>query len=139
MSIPPPCEGKDAFSNFIAIHWGAGPLRNSQRFECCSSRAHFSHTNCRRFEQTESSHGIRLSACDFQSDQLDERGGAANVDHTPLLHGVQHHRTRHCSLDRHALMEAYCRAPNIAAHLDAIQIICARCQPDRIHPIGDRS
>ena len=117
---------------------GNGPLRNSRRFECGSSPGPFQ-PNCQRFKaDSKRSHGTRLSTRDFQSDQLDERGGAADVDHTPLLHGVQHHCTRHCSLDRDALMEAYCRAPTVAAHLVG-KIICARCQPDHIHPIGDCS
>eukprot|EP00966_Prymnesium_polylepis_P254011 5869930-Prymnesium_polylepis.1 len=53
--------------------WGDGPLRNSQRFECCSTaRAPFQ-PNCQRFEaDSERSHVTRSSACDFQSDQSDD-------------------------------------------------------------------
>ena len=95
--IPPPCTVELSFSGFTKLHWGDGLLRNSQRFECGSSPGPFQ-PNCQRFK-AERSHDTRLSACDFQSNQLDKRGGAADVDHTPLLHGVQHHCTRHCSLD----------------------------------------
>ena len=31
MNIPPPCKGEDAFSSFIALHWGDGLFRNGSR------------------------------------------------------------------------------------------------------------